>query len=631
MQQVRRWARCCCGAPAARATAECRLRLGGGEIGSAAVQGNAEESLDLTEVRLPLTDIRAERGLCCTAAIPLLKPNERDDRTTGLRLFEDDVELTQAARPHAEIRELGGGRFSHWGPTIFLSSSDGSDPRTNGRRYTIRFARDSLVDQRGWDFTAVAIVPANAIKQGTGHEYIYRLPTILTGWPSDLETLNGSRLVLLEDGAPLSGGHAMRDEIIEWGHGRYVHLGRTVRFSTSDNSDPRRNGRCYAVALGDVSSHRFVDPYTGSAPQVQERLIAPAFEWPRQGAVIGEARPAIRLANADASLLYFWELDVAPTFDTVQLHRQPRVRQGADGPDLLRVLDREPDFGPVLDVPYRLGVLMDYAEREGSHERVATTAGRLGYGLPTGEVELREVYEYVHHQVYPVAEQTEIRSVEETSRRDRGYCASVNFFASALLDELGYRTRRAQVSIPASSPQVVQPLYSHSSLEVFVSGRWSIIDPWFGFFLSGVSFQDLADRPGPGEHVAIRAVPPPEDVEFVGQRRVLHLRDYAARRRYDRFDFRFAPHRDAASERLAFSGEPSVILEPDWRTLWPESQMTGWVRVRSVNLPPEAIDIWMLPRDNVSDHIPEVIEVSPWTTISFTIDLAKAYGFGEPR
>lgn len=35
----------------------------------------------------------------------------------------------------------------------------------------------------------------------------------------------------------------------------------------------------------------------------------------------------------------------------------------------------------------------------------------------------------------------------------------------------------------------------------------------------------------------------------------------------------------------------------------------------------------MLPREDVNDYRPEVIEVSPWTTVSFTIDLAEAYGF----
>lgn len=103
-------------------------------------------------------------------------------------------------------------------------------------------------------------------------------------------------------------------------------------------------------------------------------------------------------------------------------------------------------------------------------------------------------------------------------------------------------------------------------------------------------------------------------------------------RRYDRFDTWFAPYHDAASERLAFSGERAAVPVPNSWRLWPKKEMAVWVRVRSVNLPPEAVERWLLPRDDVNGHRPEVIEVSPWTTISFTIDLQAAYGFErEPR
>lgn len=113
---------------------------GPAETGPAAIERGEEKSLDLSEIRLPLTDIRPERGLCFIARIPLLSPNERDDRKPGLRLFEDDVELKQAARPHAEIRELGGGRFSHWGRQFFslprmaaIPGRTGEDTRSGSR------------------------------------------------------------------------------------------------------------------------------------------------------------------------------------------------------------------------------------------------------------------------------------------------------------------------------------------------------------------------------------------------------------------------------------------------------------------------------------------------------------------
>jgi pectate lyase len=36
---------------------------------------------------------------------------------------------------HQEIRESGRGRFSHWGTDLLFSTSDNSDPNTNGRSY----------------------------------------------------------------------------------------------------------------------------------------------------------------------------------------------------------------------------------------------------------------------------------------------------------------------------------------------------------------------------------------------------------------------------------------------------------------------------------------------------------------
>jgi hypothetical protein len=67
------------------------------------------------------------------------------------------------------------------------------------------------------------------------------------GCPSD--THGGhSDLVLLEDGKPLGPAHSAHAEIRKSGQGRYSHWGASqVWFATSDNSDPRTNGRQYKV------------------------------------------------------------------------------------------------------------------------------------------------------------------------------------------------------------------------------------------------------------------------------------------------------------------------------------------------------------------------------------------------
>ena len=57
-----------------------------------------------------------------------------------------------------------------------------------------------------------------------------------------------SMLILLEDGLPLAAPHTAHDEIRRLGRGRYSHWGRCIYFSTSDNTDPRNNGRVYKLA-----------------------------------------------------------------------------------------------------------------------------------------------------------------------------------------------------------------------------------------------------------------------------------------------------------------------------------------------------------------------------------------------
>ncbi|MGV3705486.1 MAG: pectate lyase family protein [Arcticibacter sp.] len=53
-----------------------------------------------------------------------------------VRIYENGVEIGPAHSLHQDIRALGEGRFSHWGGNVYLSASDNSDPRTNGRKYT---------------------------------------------------------------------------------------------------------------------------------------------------------------------------------------------------------------------------------------------------------------------------------------------------------------------------------------------------------------------------------------------------------------------------------------------------------------------------------------------------------------
>jgi len=83
-----------------------------------------------------IVDIFHDEGLCFTAPAPAGVMSD-EEGVSPLTLLEDGRPLESGRAPHREIRRMGGGRYSHWGRWLYFSSSDGSDPRTNGRIYTI--------------------------------------------------------------------------------------------------------------------------------------------------------------------------------------------------------------------------------------------------------------------------------------------------------------------------------------------------------------------------------------------------------------------------------------------------------------------------------------------------------------
>ena len=81
-----------------------------------------------------LQGFRRNEGHCWVASVPpeLLSDKEGASR---LVIFEDDRQLGPSHSAYEDIRRKGGGRFTHWGPEVYFSTTDNSDPRTNGRRY----------------------------------------------------------------------------------------------------------------------------------------------------------------------------------------------------------------------------------------------------------------------------------------------------------------------------------------------------------------------------------------------------------------------------------------------------------------------------------------------------------------
>ncbi|MHB8974079.1 MAG: hypothetical protein ACYC3X_27905 [Pirellulaceae bacterium] len=92
---------------------------------------------------LDLATIQPEQGYCYTVLVQApCAPDSQAGTQSFLRLLEEGRELGPAHSMHQTIRESGGGTYSHWAgdaraekQILYFSSSDNSDPRTNGKKY----------------------------------------------------------------------------------------------------------------------------------------------------------------------------------------------------------------------------------------------------------------------------------------------------------------------------------------------------------------------------------------------------------------------------------------------------------------------------------------------------------------
>ena len=231
-------------------------------------------------------------------------PSDGVDRPRRSRLVvkEDGKPLGPAHSLHADIAETGSGRFSHWDSWVVFSSSDNSDPRANGRNYTVTFRvlpsyiawllalplfvglialrttrdgfaaiavfiRDHIrVAARpvciatvflvvAWGFAGFAgtrTVKATSIGHVEGNAYVISVPersALIARTGDSVKRRSTAGLQVLEDGRALGPEGIPHSIISELGVGRYSYWHGSVVFSSSDNSDPRTNGRGYQLAF----------------------------------------------------------------------------------------------------------------------------------------------------------------------------------------------------------------------------------------------------------------------------------------------------------------------------------------------------------------------------------------------
>ena len=84
------------------------------------------------------------------------------------------------------------------------------------------------------------------IAREMGKAYQYRLAQPV-GESDTVDQPMRSTLLVMENGALLGTPHSLHDQIRKLGGGRYSHWGDAILFSTLDDSDPRTNGRTYAI------------------------------------------------------------------------------------------------------------------------------------------------------------------------------------------------------------------------------------------------------------------------------------------------------------------------------------------------------------------------------------------------
>lgn len=87
---------------------------------------------------IEIAHVARDRGNSWTARLPAtiaIGDTSDEPNRSDLILYENDYALGPAHSGHDRIRLIGEGGYSHWGETLYFSSSDNSDPTKNGRTY----------------------------------------------------------------------------------------------------------------------------------------------------------------------------------------------------------------------------------------------------------------------------------------------------------------------------------------------------------------------------------------------------------------------------------------------------------------------------------------------------------------
>jgi SAM-dependent methyltransferase len=148
-----------------------RTELGFTGMPSLARTENSAPALPATDAALWITidpeHLEHGTGYCWRAKLPddMVSDAPNHETASTIELFEDHLPIGPRHSLHDRIRQLGEGRYSHWNGFLYFSSSDGTDPRHNGRTYLAR------INQAANDGTGSLVVPLNWLKPTSASPY----------------------------------------------------------------------------------------------------------------------------------------------------------------------------------------------------------------------------------------------------------------------------------------------------------------------------------------------------------------------------------------------------------------------------------------------------------------------------
>lgn len=120
---------------------------------------------------------RSEGGRSWSCLLPAFLCNDGVKHRAAFCLFEDDRPVTASSNAtHADIAAMGGGRHAFWPTYIGFSTSDNTDPNSNGRTYTLRRVCESPFGV--WPLGGCTIYNPAYAMQKAGLAFLSLQPTV---------------------------------------------------------------------------------------------------------------------------------------------------------------------------------------------------------------------------------------------------------------------------------------------------------------------------------------------------------------------------------------------------------------------------------------------------------------------